>query len=104
MEKDMTAVEKDGRATLCTSKTARSDNSKRIAKVNRYLIRREYRKQCVIGLQEFKTMAYEELYLTLANFAHEQWQQLPAHASQWERGQVDGLFWALDKLDEIVIK
>lgn len=104
MEKDMTAVEKDGRATPSTSKTQRLDSSRRIAKVNQYLIRREYRKRCAIGLQELRTMAYEELYLALANFAHEQWEQLPIHASQWERGQVDGLFWALDKLDEIVVK
>jgi hypothetical protein len=49
-------------------------------------------------------MTYEELYKHLANFAAEQWEQLPNHASDWERGQIDGLFWAMDKLDELVEK
>lgn len=104
MAKDTTAVKKDGQGTQYTLRTTRLDCSKRIAKVSQYLIRREYRKRSAIGLADFKTMAYEELYLALAHFAHEQWEQLPTHASQWERGQVDGLFWALDKLDEIVVK
>jgi hypothetical protein len=49
-------------------------------------------------------MTYEELYKHLANFASEQWEQLPNHAADWERGQIDGLFWAMDKLDELVEK
>jgi hypothetical protein len=49
-------------------------------------------------------MTYEELYKHLVNFASEQWEQLPKHASDWERGQIDGLFWAMDKLDELVEK
>jgi hypothetical protein len=47
-------------------------------------------------------MAFEELHVELASFAFDQWQGLRSDASQWERGQVDGLFWALDKLDEAV--
>lgn len=104
MASDTIAAKKDTQDTQSTSKATRSNNSKRIAKLNQYLIRREYRRRCAIGLEEFKTMAYEELYMALASFAEEQWSQLPIHASQWERGQVDGLFWALDKLDEIVVK
>lgn len=104
MAKDTIAAEKDGQDTRSTSKATRSADLRRAARLKEYLIRREYRKRSAIGLADFKTMAYEELYLALANFAHEQWEQLPAYASQWERGQVDGLFWALDKLDEIVVK
>ena len=104
MANDTTAAKQAGPDIQYTSKTTHSDSLKRTAKVRNYLIQRAYRKRCAIGLDEFKTMAYEELYLALANFAQEQWEQLPTHASQWERGQVDGLFWALDKLDEIVVK
>ncbi len=64
---------------------------------------KQYRKQLKIGLHD-KQLSYEAFFIFLENFAAEQWQKLPIHASQWERGQVDGLFWALDKLDELVIE
>lgn len=61
-----------------------------------------YRKRYKIGLQAGREMTFEELYKHLSDFTAQQWEQLPTHASDWERGQVDGLFWALKKLDEIV--
>jgi hypothetical protein len=55
-------------------------------------------------LRAGKTITFEELHKQLSIFAHSQWEMLPHHASDWERGQVDGLFWAMDKLNEIVEK
>ena len=55
-------------------------------------------------LYKKRLQSIEELYTWLSLFAAEQCEQLPRHASDWERGQVDGLFWAMDKLDELVEK
>jgi len=100
--KGTTAAKKVGRATRSTLNKQRLQRLRQSARLKDYLTAKEYRKQCAIGLVEFKTMAFEELYVELASFAFDQWQGLRSDASQWERGQVDGLFWALDKLDEAV--
>lgn len=52
------------------------------------------------GLQVGEDMTLEELHKKLSEFAVAQWEALPKNASDWERGQIDGLFWALDKIDE----
>lgn len=102
MGKGTTAVKKVGRATRSTLNKQRLQRLRQSARLKDYLTAKEYRKQCAIGLAEFRTMAFEELHVELASFAFDQWQGLRSDASQWERGQVDGLFWALDKLDEAV--
>lgn len=104
MENDMTQVKMDGRDTQSMSKRKRSRILETDAKLKASLKPKVFRKRCAIGLQVSKTISYEELFTWLSLFAAEQWEQLPRHASDWERGQVDGLFWAMDKLDELVEK
>lgn len=86
---------------LFTSKKSLCKTSRRDAMLKESLTVKASRKRCKIGLQAGKTITFEELYKQLSVFAHSQWEMLPHHASDWERGQVDGLFWAMDKLDEI---
>lgn len=104
MAKGTTAAKQVGHGIRSISNKQHLQRLRQSVRLKDYLIAKEYRKRCAIGLAEFKTMAFEDLYVQLASFAFDQWQGLPGHASDWERGQVDGLFWALDKLDEIVGK
>ena len=104
MENDTMQVKMDGRDTQSMSKRKRSRISETDAKLKASLKPKVFRKRCAIGLPVSKTISYEELFTWLSLFAAEQWDQLPRHASDWERGQVDGLFWAMDKLDELVEK
>ena len=104
MENDMTQVKMDGRDTQSMLKKKRSRILETDAKLRASLKPKVSRRRCGIGLPVSKTISYEELYTWLSLFAAEQWEQLPRHASDWERGQVDGLFWAMDKLDELVEK
>lgn len=100
----MIQAKQDTRDIQSTSKKRLSRSLSIDAKVKASQRPKVYRKRCAIGLGVSKSMTYEELYKHLANFASEQWEQLPNHASDWERGQIDGLFWAMDKLDELVEK
>lgn len=104
MENDTMQVKMDGRGTQSMLKRKRSRILETDAKLKASLKPKVSRKRCAIGLPVSKTISYEELYTWLSLFAAEQWEQLPRHASDWERGQVDGLFWAMDKLDELVEK
>ena len=100
----MIQAKQDTPDTQYTSKKKLSRSSSIDAKVKASQRPKVFRKRCGIGLGVSKSMTYEKLYKHLANFAAEQWEQLPTHASDWERGQIDGLFWAMDKLDELVEK
>jgi hypothetical protein len=100
----MIQAKQDTQDTQYILKKRRSRSLSIDAKVKASQQPKVYRKRCGIGLGVSKSMTYEELYKHLANFAAEQWEQLPKHASDWERGQIDGLFWAMDKLDELVEK
>ena len=100
----MIQAKQDTRDIQCTSKKKLSRSLSIDAKVKASQQPKAYRKRCAIGLGVSKSMTYDEFYNHLANFAAEQWEQLPKHASDWERGQIDGLFWAMNKLDELVEK
>jgi len=100
----MIQAKQDTRDTQSTLKKRHSRSLSIDAKVKASQQPKVSRRRCAIGLGVSKSMTYEEFYKHLANFASEQWEQLPKHASDWERGQIDGLFWALDKLDELVEK
>lgn len=104
MENDTMQVKTDGQDTRSMSKKKRSRILETDAKLKASLKPKVCRRRCAIGLPVSKTISYEELFTWLSLFAAEQWEQLPRHASDWERGQVDGLFWAMDKLDELVEK
>jgi hypothetical protein len=100
----MTQAKQDIQDTQCTSKNKRLNNSKLNARLKTSLTPRAFRRRCAIGLAPSKSISYEELHRFLSLFAAEQWEQLPTHATDWERGQIDGLFWAMDKLDELIEK
>ena len=101
MERDMTHQKTDGQGKPSTLKkrSLRRFKPDAMQRVSRTV--KGFRKRCNVGLLAGKSMTLEELHQKLSTFAHGQWEMLPHHASDWERGQVDGLFWALDKLDEV---
>lgn len=100
MEGDTTQVKKDGHEKHFMSKKQPYPRFKRAAMQRVSLIARAYRRRYKPGLQVGEDMTLEELHKKLSEFAVAQWEALPKNASDWERGQIDGLFWALDKIDE----
>ena len=104
MAENTTQAKTDSHDGQFTLKKTRKGNLRIGVTPKEYLTPRAFRKRCNVGLQVGKTITYEELYNVLSQFAVEQWDALPKNASDWERGQIDGLFWAMDKLDELVEK